>query len=389
MTHKQKSTGFKTLDVFLISLTHHIHDIYTSFPAPIQVLLMEKLSINYTLFGLLSVIQRMPTLLNPFVGILADKVRIRYLMIVAPSLTAISMSLIGLAPSYSFLVIIMLVSGISSTMFHVPTPVMIRHIAGNRTGRGMSFYMVGGELARTLGPVVILGAIDLWGLEGTFRLIPAGILASLILFFRFRHVDLRKKISKDSHQNNRYLKTLKQYLPVLLIIGSITLTRGFMKSCLTYYLPGYLESTGSSRWMAGISLSVIFLSGTVGTFLSGTISDFIGRRNTLLIVSIVSPLLMGLFILAKGAYTLPLLIVMGFFLLAPTPVFLAIINSLKTDHLPFVNGLYMTSNFLFNSITTLATGYGFDHFGHQTTFIFAALAAFLAIPAALNINKIH
>ncbi|MGQ1891988.1 MFS transporter [Thermophagus sp. OGC60D27] len=389
MTHKDKSTGFKTLDVFLISLTHHIHDVYTSFLAPIQVLILEKLSINYTLFGLLSVIQRLPTLLNPLVGILADKVRIRYLMIVAPSLTAVSMSLIGLAPSYSFLVILMLVSGISSTMFHVPTPVMIRLIAGNRTGRGMSFYMVGGELARTLGPIVILGAIDLWGLEGTFRLIPAGILASLILFFRFRHVDLRKRIPHDGAQHNGYTATLKKYLPVLLIIGSITLSRGVMKSCLTYYLPGYLESTGSSRWMAGISLSVIFLSGTAGTLLSGTISDFIGRRNTLLIVSIVSPLLMGLFILAKGSFTLPLLIVMGFFLLAPTPVFLAIINSLKTDHLPFVNGLYMTSNFLFNSITTLATGYGFDHFGHQTTFIFAAFAALMAIPAALNINKIH
>jgi FSR family fosmidomycin resistance protein-like MFS transporter len=192
MQDNSQKNKFRTPDVILISLSHHIHDIYTAFLAPVQVLIIEKLAINYTLFGLLSVIQRLPTLFNPLVGILADKVRIRYLMILSPTVTAVAMSLIGVAPSYSFLVLLMLISGIGSTMFHVPTPVMVKHVSGNRTGRGMSFYMVGGELARTLGPIVVLGAIDLWGFEGIFRLIPAGLLASIILFVRFRHVDLRK-----------------------------------------------------------------------------------------------------------------------------------------------------------------------------------------------------
>ena len=40
-------------------------------------------------------------------------------------------------------------------------------------GKGMSYYMVGGELARTAGPMIILGVISWWGLEGTWRLIPS------------------------------------------------------------------------------------------------------------------------------------------------------------------------------------------------------------------------
>ena len=98
-------------------------------------------------------------------GILAERIRIRYLMIAAPSVTAITMSMIGLAPTYSFLAILMLVSGISSSSFHVPTPVMIKHVAGDKTGRGMSFYMVGGELARTLGPIIVIGAVGSGGLR--------------------------------------------------------------------------------------------------------------------------------------------------------------------------------------------------------------------------------
>ncbi len=382
----QKSGKFQSFDVVLISLVHHIHDIYTSFLAPVQTLLIEKLAINHTLFGLLAVIQRLPNLFNPFMGILAERVRIRYLMIIAPSITAIAMSLIGLAPTYSFLAVLMLVSGISSSMFHVPTPVMINHVAGNKTGRGMSFYMVGGELARTLGPIIVIGAIELWGFNGIFRLIPMGLVSSVILFLRFRTVDLRRDFPREG-SSGRYKKAFREFLPVLLLIAGISFTRGFMKSCFTYYLPGYLEEEGYSLWIAGISLSLVYLSGTVGTFLSGTLSDFIGRRNTLLIFTLVSPVLMGLFILAGPMATYPLLILIGFFLLAPTPVFLTVIHKRKTDHLPFTNGIYMTTNFLVGSLTTLITGISFDHLGNEVTFRLAALVAFLAVPFAFYFRE--
>jgi len=376
------SKKFNSTDVILLSLAHHIHDIYTSFLAPVQTLLIEKLSINHTLFGLLSVIQRIPNLLNPFVGILADRVQIRYLVIFAPSVTAISMSLIGVAPTYVFLSLLMLVSGLSSSMFHVPTPVMIKHIAGNRMGRGMSFYMVGGELARTIGPVIVVGAVELWGFEGIFRLIPMGLVASVILYIRFRNLDMRKDFA-EQQKAKHYTASLRNFLPLLLIIVSITFTRGFMKSCLTYYLPGFMEETGHSRWIAGISLSVVYLSGAAGTLLSGTISDYIGRKNTLLIFAVVSPLLMWLFIMAGEKFIFPILILAGFFLLAPTPVILAIIHEQKTKHLPFINGLYMTSNFLISSLATLITGYFLDHLSNELTFKISGAIAFLAIPVVL------
>ncbi len=382
-----KHKKFQSTDVLLISLAHHIHDIYTSFLAPVQSIIIEKLSINYTLFGLLAVIQRIPNLFNPYMGILAERIRIRYLMIFAPAVTAVSMSLIGLAPTYSFLAILMLVSGISSSMFHVPTPVMVNHISGDKTGRGMSYYMVGGELARTLGPIIIIGATDLWGFEGTFRLLPMGIASTIILYLRFRHIDLRKDFPHDEKKKHIYGKVFRKFLPTLLLIIGISLTRGFMKSCLTYYLPGYMKDAGHSIWIQGIALSVVYLSGTAGTLFSGTLSDYIGRKKTLLIFAVVSPLLMLLFIFLGKQFTFPLLVLIGFFLLAPTPVFLALIHNFKTDHLPFVNGLYMTSNFLVSSITTLITGYAFDTLGNVLTFKLAAFFAFASIPIVLLLKE--
>ena len=67
--------------------------------------------------GSLSVIQRIPSLFNPFIGILAEKVRVRYFVIFAPAVTTIAMGLIGVAPSYTVLAVLLFVSGISSTFF--------------------------------------------------------------------------------------------------------------------------------------------------------------------------------------------------------------------------------------------------------------------------------
>ena len=161
---KIRNKGFQTVNVTILAFTHFLHDVYTAFLAPALPFLIEKLGISYGMAGLLSVIQRIPALLNPFVGIMAERMKMRYLVIFSPAVTGISMSLIGVAPGYIFLALLLLVSGISSTVFHVPTPVMIKKISGRRIGKGMSFYMVGGELARTAGPMVIFGVlcISVW-----------------------------------------------------------------------------------------------------------------------------------------------------------------------------------------------------------------------------------
>ncbi|MBT7887942.1 MAG: MFS transporter, partial [Deltaproteobacteria bacterium] len=96
----EKKNNFQTVDAVAISITHLLHDIYSSFLAPILPLLIEKLSISYSSAGFLTVAQRLPSLLNPFVGLIADKISIRYFVIFAPAITAISMSLLGIAPNY-------------------------------------------------------------------------------------------------------------------------------------------------------------------------------------------------------------------------------------------------------------------------------------------------
>lgn len=381
---KGRKNGFQTANVVLISIAHLTHDVYTSFLAPLLPLLIQKLNISLFLSGLLAVVQRVPSLFNFLVGILSENLKVRYFVIFAPAVTTVAMSFIGVAPTYTVLVILIFVSGISSTLFHVPAPVMVKKISGERTGMGMSFYMLGGELARTLGPLVVVAAVEQWGLHGTLRLIPFGLIASFILYLKLHKISIREEIKTEKPN---YLKIFRRFLPVFLTLAGITFFRGAMKSSLTLYLPVYLTGKGMELWGAGISLSVLQLAAAAGTFLSGSISDKIGRRKMLIIVTVLSPLLMILFINSSGVYSVILLILMGVFLVGPESVNLAVIHNLDTKHLPFVNGVYMTINFFINSIMTLAVGGLSDLIGMDKTYLIAALLAFPSIIFAFMVPE--
>ncbi len=375
--------GFQKGKVLSISAAHFVHDCYTSFLAPALPLIIDKLGISYGMTGLLAVIQRIPSLFNPFIGIIAERPVMRYMVVFSPALTALFMSLIGIAPGYIFLAILLFFSGISSTLWHIPTPVIIRTLSGSRPGKGMSYYMVGGELARTAGPLIILGVISLWGLEGTWKMMPLGFIASILLYLNFRKAKLRPTTSSRKHQEGSYWKIFLRFSAAFLLTGGYTFFQAGMKASLTYYLPTFLTSQGHTLHYSDLALTVIQLAGAAGALFAGTLSDKLGRTRMLLIVGVVTPLLTLLFLKLEGYWIFPVLLPLGFFLFAPTSVMLATVQELNTDKKAFVNSIYMTLNFFVSVMIYPIVGTLIDHFGFLPTFRVIALLAFGAVPVVL------
>jgi len=370
---------FQSVDVILISIAHMVHDVFSSFLAPILPLLIEKLGMSYTMAGFLSVVQRIPALMNPFVGMLADRISLRYFVIFAPSVTAVSMSLLGVAPSYTVLVILLLVMGLGAVMFHVPSPVMIRKVAGDKVGRGMSFYMLGGESARTLGPLVILGAVSLWGLEGTWKLIPFGLASSAVLYFKIRNIRISDDFKRNCSEKNGVKETFIEFMPFFSRLSGIILFQAFMKGALTTFLPTYITTKGGSLWLGGISLVILQCAGAAGTLGAGIMSDRFGRKNVLLTVLSLSPVFMWLFMTVDSLFALPLLILVGITVFSPGPVILAAVNERKSDHPSFVNGTYMTISFMVSAVAVMLTGQLADIVGLEATFRISAGMALFSI----------
>ena len=378
---------FQRSNVILLSFAHNLHDIYSSFLAPLRPLLIEKFGITLAVASLWDLFQRIPWLLNPFIGMIAERTAARYFVIVTPAITAISMSLLGVAPSFTVVSILLLVMGISSAVFHVPSPVMIKKVSGRYTGKGMSFYMFGGEMARTLGPLIITGAVSLWGLEGTWKLMPFGLVASLILYFKLRNI----KISSDFKREDKkpaYWSSTKKMIPFFLILIGITFFRAIMKSGLTAFLPVYFfTEKGETLWFANSALAVFQLAGAIGTLFSGTISDKIGRKTALLIISIITPFLMALFVQSSGAWSFIFLLLLGFFMFAPGPVLMALVQDVSKELPVFMNSLYMTISFGTSAISVVFAGIMGDWLGLEQTYLISAIIAIGAVPCVLLLKS--
>jgi len=371
-----KSERFETGRVLLVSLCHFIHDVYSSFLSPLLPLLIEKLSLSLTRAGLLSTVMQLPALLNPFIGVWADRISVRWFIILAPSMTAVPMSLIGLAPSYAVLLILLFITGISVSLFHVPSPVMIAKLSGPFKGRGMSFFMTGGELARTVGPLVAVGGVSLLGLEGLYPIMVFGIASSIWLFLKFKDVP----ITGSRHHPASLRGTWKEMRSLLLPLVAILCARGFMHAAIVTFLPTFVEMQTGNLWLAGISLTLVEGAGVAGVLAAGSLSDALGRRRVLLVSLIGAPFMLLGFVWLDGWLRFAALIITGFTLLSTTPVMLALVQEHSVSSPAAANGFFMMATFMSRSSVVVIVGLMGDLIGLEATYVCSALLGLVGIP---------
>ncbi|NNF99811.1 MAG: MFS transporter [Desulfobacteraceae bacterium] len=376
---------FRTGGVLAISVAHFIHDMYTSFLSPLLPLFIEKLSLSLTQAGFLTTIMQLPSLINPYIGIVADRISVRWMVILAPSLTAVAMSLIGLSGSYGMLLLLLFVTGIGVAVFHVPSPVMVSRLSGDKKGKGMSFFMTGGELARTLGPIVAVAAVASVGLENLYVLMVFGLLISTWLFFQ-----LKETPANIPRQGNRTVAgAWKTSRHVLIPLTGILTARGFMHASMVVFLPTYIMGETGNLWLAGSALTLFEACGVAGVLLAGPLSDRLGRRTLLMISLIGAPISIMVFALSGGILRIIALIAAGFTVLSTTPVMLALVQENAGDTPAAANGLFMMISFMARSAIVILVGWVADTIGLQTTYALSAFLGLFGLPFVFKLPKVE
>lgn len=370
--------------VSIIASAHAVHDTYSGFLAALLPILIEKFSLTNTTAGLLSLVKELPSILQPLIGYLADKRNLRWLVILAPSISGAAMSLLGISPSYAYLIFLVIIAGLSSSSLHAIGPVMASKLSGKQLGKGMSIWMVGGEMGRALGPVIMVSALGLLSLEGLPWLMLGGFLISIFL-----SIKLRASTTQDISQKtgNNFLEVAHQMKGIMLPLAFILFTRSLMVASLSVFLPTYLKNEGVSLWMAGASLTILQSAGVLGALLAGSLSDLLGRRKILVISYIVTPIFMFLLVQTKGLWQIPFLILTGFFGISVIPVVMAIVLENFPDNRSLANGIYMAVNFLLHALGVLLVGLLSDSLDLRTTFLISAGLIPLGLPLISKLPK--
>jgi FSR family fosmidomycin resistance protein-like MFS transporter len=154
-----------------------------------------------------------------------------------------------------------------------------------------------------------------------------------------------------------------------------------MIASLGVFLPTFMVGQGRSLWFGGTALAVVELSGVIGTLVSGSLSDRLGRRLVILGAMIGSPVLMLLFLAAPTRTGLPLLLLLGFCVFASAPIMLAIVQDHAHGMRATANGIYMGINFLAVSCATVLVGWMGDLLGLRAAFAWSAVLALFGLPS--------
>ncbi len=374
---REAADEFQTGRLVTIAGGHAVHDTFTAFLPPLLPRFVERLALSNTAAGLLSAFLQIPSLLQPFIGHLADRTTLRWIVVLGPAVTATAMSLLGWAPGYVVLALLLTVAGISVAAFHATAPVAVGYLSGSKLGRGMGFWMVGGELGRTLGPLVVVSALAVMSARSMVFLALAGAATSVVLHFRLRDVPLR---SRDDGEQVPWRRAVGAMRGTMLLLAGLIVVRSMMTMSVTVFLPLFLTEEGTSVWLAGAALSIVEAAGIAGALAGGWVSDHVGRRAVLVFGHIAAPSALLLFLMADGAVRIALLPFIGFTLLAVPPVFLALVQERFPESRALANGVYLSINFAIRSLAAIGYGAVGDAFGLSTAMGVAAVAMFGGLP---------
>ena len=368
---------FQTGHVLTVSLAHALNDVYTSFLPPLLPSLIAKLALSNTQAGLLAFMQSTPSLLQPLIGHLADRASLRYFVILLPAVSATAMSLLGVAPHYAVVALLVIIAGLSSAGFHASAPAMAGRLSGWRLGRGLGFWTVGGYLGFAVGPILVTSTVNLLTLKGTPWLAIGGWMGSAILFLRLRGVELKPT---PSDAGNSWRHGLEGLRPVLIPVVGLTLSRAMAFSATLTFLPTMLTSQGIDLWRAGISLSVLQLASAGGALVAGSASDRLGRRSIVFLSTLSTPLLILALVFLQGWFKLPMLIGLGLTMPATYVVLMALIQESCPDNRALATGVLLSVTFVSESLGAVVLGALADLFGLSTAFLASALVLLAGLP---------
>jgi len=377
---------FQTSRVVTVAGGHAVHDTFTAFLPPLLPALIDEFSLSTTQAGLLNVFLQWPSLLQPFIGYLADHINLRYLFILAPAVTAAAMSLLGIAPSYAVLAMLLIAAGLSSAGLHTVGSVIAGNLSGRKFGRAMGLWMVGGGLGYTIGPLILVAALQFLRLDGIPWLMAGGLLASAALYARLHNVS-SSSCSASYVAARPWRQALRAMQPLMGPVIILTVARSFVAGAMNTYLPIFLSREGSTLWFAGMALSVYEAAGMAGSLTAGSLSDRLGRRQVLGLATVAASLLTGIFLVVHGPAQLVILLGVGFSTLAIMPVIMALMQETFPENRALANGIYLGLNFAIQAGATVVLGVLGDRFGLRQAFIFSAAIQLVGLPSVLLLPK--
>lgn len=366
---------------------HFVNDSYSSIIYPLLPLIKVKLDLTTTqVFWLAPLYAISSSLMQPVYGYVSDRYARRFFAVFGPTITAVFVSMIGLAPSYGILIVLLVASGIGVGSFHPQAAAMAAQASRERRRIGMAMFSALGTLGFAFGPLGITRVVSRFGLEHSYYIVGTGLVMSAVLYRICPPLDAPVQLAPGVEKIKwQVLNALRAAWKPLLLLYLITVIRSGLQMTTNTYLPFILEDLHYDLAGTGNVLTVFLLLGGLGGIAGGFVAERVsGRAVTLFSGLLAGPLMVGAFT-TSGPLSIVLLGLGGFVLLSTMPVMVAMAQELVPGQTSTVSALMMGAAWGVGALAPpalngLVPAYGFRRvlvFASAFTLVSAVLAYFL------------
>jgi FSR family fosmidomycin resistance protein-like MFS transporter len=291
---RQQVAGDTTFAVLLaISLCHLLNDMMQALLPAIYPTLKTAFHLSFAEIGLVTLaFQATASLLQPAVGLIADRRPMPYSLPVGMVFTLVGLVVLSLARSYGVLLVSAALIGMGSSVFHPESSRVARMASGGRHGLAQSLFQVGGNIGSALGPLTAAFIVLAYGQKSVAWYCLAALLAIFILWnvgTWYRTHGLSRMQAAAQIAPVRSLSPGRVVGAISILLFLLFSKYFYLTSITSYYTFYLIHHFHVSVRSAQLHLFLFLAAVALGVLIGGPVGDRIGRKRVILI-STLGPL---------------------------------------------------------------------------------------------------
>ena len=271
-----ESTAFSI--ILALGFSHFLNDMMQSLLPALYPMLKGAYGLSFAQIGMITLTsQLISSVLQPAVGMFADRRPQPYSLAVGMGVTFIGLLLLAGAGSYPMLVFAAALVGVGSAVFHPEASRVARMASGGRHGLAQSLFQVGGNVGSSLGPVLAAFIVIPRGQSSIGWFSAAALLAMAVLFAVgnwYRRERVAPPRSAGRYMSERPGLSRRRVAWSIAILLAVIFSKSFYTTSLNSYFTFYLIS----RFDLPIETAQIYLFAFLASVAVGTLIGGPGRR---------------------------------------------------------------------------------------------------------------
>lgn len=367
----------------MVCLAHLLNDLLQSVIPAVYPMLKESYGLTFLQIGAITLVTNLTSsILQPVVGYYSDKHPHPFLLAIGMGGTFAGLLLLAFAGNFLLMLVAVALAGFGSAVLHPEASRVARMASGNSKGLAQSIFQIGGNVGRSLGPIVVALVVVRLGQWSISLVSLIAFLAVMVLIWvgRWYQQQLLKgqQVGKSKFdQENSTSLTHRQVVWALVVLLVLMFSKDFYLSNLQNYFTFYLiHKFGISIEASQYCLFALLFSSAFGLILGGRLGDKYGRKYVIWISILGAAPFALLLPYCNMTWTILLAIITGMIIFTSTSAILVYAMDILPGNVGMISGAFFGLSFGLGGIGSALFGWIADL--HNIEYVFQ-LTAFLPL----------